>query len=253
MIHKVAIKKHFSGQLYALCFFLVFIAGILIYFEKGGAAQFDILGQEFSSTNVGLAFLVLAIIIFIFLANIFRSKPSVTSDKHIFMHEGNMEVISWDQVLQAIDDLVKQVTSTGGFRPDLIVGLCGGGLLVADLLSKRLGHVPCLALWANRHVGKKQPPFEGRATRINQIKFDLIFKDNAIDRVLIVDDVVYSGDTLSAAVAYITKQSLRVRNGQTEIKTACLFSLRDANFKPDFYVISDASKRKMLPVSDRLR
>ncbi|GAA5082024.1 hypothetical protein N0B44_33345 [Roseibacterium beibuensis] len=47
------------------------------------------------------------------------------------------EDIKWDEVLSGSGDLVLQLTAARGFRPDLIIGLCGGGLIVADVLCKK--------------------------------------------------------------------------------------------------------------------
>lgn len=238
---------------FGVIFSLITLSGILIFFEKGGSAQFNILGQEFSSTNIGLAVLALAIVIFIYvIRDLYKSKLDSGAETKVYKTL-NHGVITWTEVMDGCQKLVLQLTSASGFRPDLVIGICGGGLLVADIISRRLGHIPCIAIWANRHNSARESKFSGQTNTINQIDFDRIIADNSVKRILIVDDVVYSGDTLNAAVKYVTSVSQSVRNARTEIRTASLFALTSAKHRPDFVAMMDATDRKMMPASDRLR
>ncbi|MFL0357601.1 phosphoribosyltransferase [Erythrobacter sp. GH1-10] len=241
----------FVYLIFAFAFVLAAIAGVLVFFERGGEAEFDILGQEFSSTNVGLAFLVLASLVFVY--NVFFIRKILSSEASPILPSANDELIGWDEMVRGVDDLVRQLTSSGGFRPDLVIGICGGGLVVADILAKRLGHVPCVSLWASRHTSSLASAFSGEAEAVNRIDWKAIVTSNKVRRILVVDDVVYSGKTLRDGQELIAR-SLRFVDGEApDIRTACFFQLRSAGFNADFHVSSDASKRKMLPVSDRVR
>lgn len=241
----------FAYLIFGFSFVLAAIAGLLVFFEKGGDAEFDILGQEFSSTNVGLAFLVLSSLAFVY--NIFFIKRIVSEEPSRKNSPTNDELIGWEEMLDGIDDLSRQLTSSGGFRPDLIVGICGGGMVVADILSKRLGHVPCLSVWASRHTSGSGSAFSGEAEDINRVDWNGIVTSGKVRRILLIDDVIYSGKTLRDAKELLARSLKFVDAEMPEIRTASFFQLRSSNFKPDFHVSSDASKRKMLPVSDRLR
>jgi|GEM_PF-2733782 len=235
-------------------FLLIILSGVLIFFEKGGVADFKILGQEFSSTNVGLAVLFFAVFIFTFLLREFlKPKNAGTSGREVYTASKEGDAITWDQVINGIHELILQLTSAAGFRPDIIIGICGGGLVVADIISKRLGYLPCLAIWPNRHISEDVSTFGGQAELINQISFDKIFEENAVRRVLIVDDVVYTGSTLEATVEYVSSKCESIKNKKVQIRTATLFALASSKYKPDYYIYTHTKERKMMPVSDRLR
>lgn len=241
-----------------LSFFFVFvltiISGFLIFFERGGAAKFDLLGQEFSSTNIGLAVLFLAVIIFLGVVRFsgIMSKPEKIGER-IFTSSDEVGQISWNELIDSIQKLVLRLTAADGFRPDLVIGICGGGLVVADIVAKRLGHIPCLGLWPDRHAGSEKSFLDGEAGDINKIDLEGIVSSNAIRRILIVDDVVYGGSTLKAAIKFVSEKCESVGTGRTQVKTAAVFVLREASFQPDFAIIVDSRNRRMMPSSDRLR
>jgi hypoxanthine phosphoribosyltransferase len=230
------------------------MSGLLIYFERGGAAEFDLLGQKFSSSNIGLAVLFFAVLIFVFVLREFVKETGEQEPQSPTYATLNQDQsLSWDQVIDGINELVLELTASGGFRPDLIVGICGGGLVVADIVSKRLGHIPCVSIWSNRHHSSDETAFTGQALAVNLIDFDEIVSQNSVRRILVVDDVVYSGGTLSEAVDFLLSCSDQVRDTKVEVRTAALFALTSAKFKPDYSIFSHSRDRKMMPASDRLR
>jgi len=233
---------------------LIVLSGILIFFEKGGWAEFEILGQKFSSTNIGLAVLFLAIVIFAYIVREnYKSGYEDRKGNKVYKFPTRDGIITWNEVIGGAEKLVLQLTSSTGFRPDLVIGICGGGLVVADIVSKRLGHVPCIAIWPNRHSSTEKSKFSGQAKTINKIDFDGIISENSMKRILLVDDVVYSGDTLGAAFEYVKSVSKLIQKSEAEIRTASLFALTSSKHRPDFVAMMDATDRRMMPVSDRLR
>lgn len=239
---------------FTVIFLLIGISGVLIYSERGGTAEFDILGQKFSSSNIGLAVLFLAVLIFVSVLREFVKKSESQSRQSITYASLNQsQSLSWDQVIDGINELTLELTSSSGFRPDLIVGICGGGLVVADIISKRLGHVPCISIWSNRHHSSDESAFTGQALSVNVIDFDRIISENATRRILVVDDVVYGGSTMSEALEFLNDCSSQIRDMKVEVRTAALFALTSASFRPNYSVFSHSSDRKMMPSSDRLR
>ena len=239
---------------FSLVFILTIIAALLIFFERGGAAQFDLFGHQFSSTNIGLAVLFLAVMIFLGIIKSvgFGAKPDNVGER-IFTSSDEAGQVSWNELIDSIQKLVLRLTAADGFRPDLVIGICGGGLVVADIVAKRLGHIPCLGLWPDRHSGAEKSFLDGEAADINKMDLNAIIDGNAVRRILIVDDVVYGGSTMEAALKFVNEKCESVRSGKTLVKTAAVFALREASFQPDFVVIVDSRNRRMMPASDRLR
>lgn len=233
---------------------LAIISGILIFTEKGGAAKFDILGQEFSSTNIGLAVLFLSTSLFLGVVKFSGVLgPAQKAGDQSFTSSSEEGKISWNELISSIHKLVLKLTAADGFRPDLVIGICGGGLVVADIVAKRLGHIPCISLWPDRH-GKAALSFDdGQAKRVNALNFDGLIRANGVKRILLIDDVVYAGGTIRNAVEFLKNKSKLIQDGSVIIKTASIFVLREASFQPDFAIIVDTRSRKMMPSSDRLR
>ena len=226
------------------------IACLLIFFKVGGSAQFDLLGQSFSSTNIGLAVLFMAAALLVYVIKELRLAGGASEG---LPESTSGETISWQETIAGIDELVLQLTAADGFRPDIVIGICGGGLMVADVVAKRLGHVPCLSIWPARHSHTGTSPFGGSALVVNGLGLDEIFLTKATERVLLVDDVAYSGNTLEKAVVFLKERSPMLMDGAVEMKTAVLFALTSASFKADFTVYTHSRSRRMMPSSDRLR
>jgi hypoxanthine phosphoribosyltransferase len=226
------------------------IACFLIFLKVGGSAQFEVFGQSFSSTNIGFAVLFVAALILIYAIKELRPLDGLSQ---VLATSPSDETISWQETITGIDELVLQLTAADGFRPDIVIGICGGGLMVADLVAKRLGHIPCLSIWSNRHRHSEGSPFDGSALVVNGLALDELFSAKAIERVLLVDDVAYSGKTLDEAVKFLHRRSLMLASGAVEMKTAVLFTLTSAAIRADFSVYAHSKERRMMPSSDRLR
>ncbi len=233
---------------------LTAVSCILIVLNGDGAAEFELFGQRFSSTNIGLGVLFLAVVVLVItLRRSDGTDPATATANEVLAASASGEQISWDEFISGVQALVLKLTAADGFRPDLVVGICGGGLMVADLVAKRLGHIPCLAIWPDRHSHKPGSAFGGLASRINQIDLDGVLRDLAANRVLVIDDVIYSGKTLREGMEFLVERSSLIREGAVEIQCAALFALTSSAFKADFTIYQDSVRRKMMPSSDRLR
>lgn len=113
--------------------------------------------------------------------------------------------VYWDQIKQIVANINDEFTN-GRYVPTVVVGISNGGMMYADLLGRELFHrVPTVALWANR-IGGGLNYFE------NELNDSLVkgICEYAGDRrpfeVLVVDDIVASGNTIKQALDYLKRK-----------------------------------------------
>lgn len=103
-------------------------------------------------------------------------------------------------------------SKNGQFVPDAVIGISNGGLIVADLVGRRLFRgTPILSLWANRF---SQPPGEADPSCWY---FDNIYNKSTMDTIktvvsgrpptiLLLDDHLGTGHTARQAITYLRRQ-----------------------------------------------
>ncbi len=124
--------------------------------------------------------------------------------------------MSWAQVDEAVRALAREVSVA--FSPGVVVGVAPGGLYVGSVLASVLG-VPFQPL---RVPGRSRDPERTRAAAApREVKGA---------QVLLVDDVVASGETLRRAAAAVRKAGAR------QVKTATLLC-RDQGAAADWTVL----------------
>ncbi|MDD5768625.1 MAG: phosphoribosyltransferase [Methanothrix sp.] len=131
------------------------------------------------------------------------------------------DLITWSEFYDLATSLSRRIKSSG-WRPDLVVAIGRGGyvparvvcdFLVFDLLtSMKVEH------WGIGAQKKNEA----------QIRFPLATEISG-KKVLIVDDVTDTGDTLTIAVSYV--ESL----GPKETRTAVLQHKSSSEFEPNYY------------------
>ena len=131
--------------------------------------------------------------------------------------------LSWDDIAEATWKLGERVRMSG-FQPEYLVGITLGGLVPLMLLAKQLKNRNVLTISAQSYDGDKKRELD--------IKY-LPDVDLAGKRVLLIDEVVDSGDTLSA----ITK-ILREKYHVGELKSAVVVCKSHSVFTPDFSILS---------------
>ena len=129
-------------------------------------------------------------------------------------------VMDWD-MFYGLSKKVAEKINKSGYKPDVIVGLARGGWVLARVLCDFVGVKDLVSLKVE-HWGVTATP-DGTAKIRNKINTDL--KDK---KVLVVDDLTDTGESMRVAVEYI--KSL----GPAEVRTASLQHLTCAKFKSDY-------------------
>ncbi len=131
------------------------------------------------------------------------------------------EVMDWNLFYVLSKQVAKKVNSSG-YKPDLIIGLARGGWILARVLCDLVGVKDIVSLKVE-HWGVTATP-DGKAKLKYPFNIDLTGK-----RVLVVDDITDTGESMRIAVEYI--QSLN----PSEIKTATLRHITGSKFLPDYF------------------
>ncbi|HSB47358.1 MAG TPA: phosphoribosyltransferase [Candidatus Bilamarchaeum sp.] len=132
--------------------------------------------------------------------------------------------ISWDATIGYCESLAHK---SADFKPDMIVGLSRGGLVLSRIMSDIL---------AVETVGIIGMSFYKGMRRLEK---PVIFQELSMDvrgkRILLVDDVADSGRSLTAA-----KEYLRAK-GAGEIRIATIHYKPGSSFRPDYYMMTTTS------------
>ena len=128
---------------------------------------------------------------------------------------------TWDELHQYIKEIVKKIKKDN-FHPDIVIALSRGGfvparvicdlLIIKDLISVKVDH------WGVTATK------DGKAHLRYPIDVNLTGK-----RVLIVDDITDSGESMIVAKEFVQKLKPK------EIKTATIFNIKHSKFVPDYY------------------
>jgi uncharacterized protein len=131
------------------------------------------------------------------------------------------EVVTWNRVYAMGRKLARQVRASG-YRPDIIVAVGRGGYVPARILSDFLD----LADMSGFKIEHYQAARKGAEARVRYP----LSADVAGRRVLLVDDVSDSGDTLAVA-----HDHLRRRGAPAEVRSAVLHHKTVSSRVPDYY------------------
>jgi len=131
------------------------------------------------------------------------------------------EVMDWG-LFDSLSLRVAEKIKASGYRPDFMVGLARGGWVLSRVLCDQLGVKDLVSLKVE-HWGVTATP-DGRA----QIKYPFDI-DLTGRRVLVVDDITDTGDSMILAVDYVREKN------PAEIRTAALRHIEGSKFVPDYY------------------
>jgi uncharacterized protein len=134
---------------------------------------------------------------------------------------------SWDEIYDMLLDLAIEIKQSG-FEPALIVGVSRGGWVPGRILSDLL---------ANAHTANVKIEFYvgiGKTSR-RPVVTQPISEEISNKRVLLVDDVADTGESLLVALEHVRER------GAGEIKTVTVYHKPHSKFKPDFFAQTTAN------------
>ena len=131
------------------------------------------------------------------------------------------EIMDWSLFYDLAKCVAERIKESG-YQPDIIVGLARGGWALARVLCDFLGVKDLVSLKVE-HWGITATP-DGRARLKYPFDIDLSGK-----RVLVVDDITDTGESMRISVEYVeTLNPLRVN-------TAALRHISGSKFVPDYF------------------
>jgi uncharacterized protein len=134
--------------------------------------------------------------------------------------------VSWDDYHREVERLAL-IVHESGWKFDSLLCLARGGLRVGDVMS-RIYDLPLAILAASSYR-------EAAGTRQGTLdigEFITMTAGSLQGSVLLVDDLVDSGVTLSRVIDHLKRRYLQI----TEVRTAVIWYKACSTFKPDFYV-----------------
>ena len=137
----------------------------------------------------------------------FDANDAATGDPGI-----RREILDWDQFGEAARSLAGEVL-VSGFRPDVVIAIARGGLLLAGAISYALGTKQCGSINVEFY------------TDIEKVLPEPVLHPPMLDapalsgkRVLLVDDVSDSGRTLAKVVGLLGEAGAEVRSATLYVK-----------------------------------
>jgi hypoxanthine phosphoribosyltransferase len=132
----------------------------------------------------------------------------------------NFRYVSWSEYGNLTEALAEKVRANGRHY-DLVVGIARGGIPVAMVVSDRLNvKIDFVNVKSYNDIGKRTPP------RI----LSTLVEGVAEKDVLLVDDLVDQGDTLTFLKKYLNDQRPKT------LETAVMFRKPWSRAEPDYYL-----------------
>ena len=150
-------------------------------------------------------------------------------------------LISNQEMVDLIAELIKQIKEDKLFKPDLIISIGNGGIFLGDAISKIL-NLP--------HAIFRAKAYESKSDNHQEIKHQVIIaahslfidKDKKLNhlpanftpyykQVLIIDHLADSGDTFHSIEKEMHKRHL----GDYIIHTACLWLKSSSKYEPNYF------------------
>lgn len=136
-----------------------------------------------------------------------------------------VKIVSWEEIVDWSRGLSFKIKESG-FKPDLVVAVSRGGFVPARLICDFLDVTDLLSVQSQHWVEAAKAAEKAILRHPYKI-------DASGMRVLIVDDIVDTGDTLKLARDFVEKEW-----SPDEVRTAALQWISPiAKFKPDYYYI----------------
>jgi len=128
---------------------------------------------------------------------------------------------SWDEIYNMLLDQAIRIKQSG-FQPDLIVGVSRGGWIPGRILSDLLGNAHTANVKIEFYVGIGQ-------TSKKPVVTQPISEEIANKRVLVVDDVADTGESMFVALDHVLERHAG------DVRTITIYHKPHSKFKPDFF------------------
>jgi uncharacterized protein len=149
-------------------------------------------------------------------------KP--TSRRIYSGNDKDFTVLEWNEFLQTTHRLADKVIESG-FVPDYLVGVATGGLFPVGIVAKRL---------KNKNIHTISVSSYNKDVKTDMHIQESAHGDFAGKKILIIDEIVETGDTMRAMLDLFTK-----KHAPQEVRTATVaVNVTKTSFYPDFWVLS---------------
>ncbi len=132
-----------------------------------------------------------------------------------------VELVSWSEITRLAARLAEQIRSSG-FHSDIIIAIARGGYVPARLLCDHLDQYNLTSIRITHYLAGAHRTRQARLA-------EALHVDITGFKVLLVDDVDDSGDTLALAISHLREKH------PAELKTAVLHHKRESVIVPDYY------------------
>jgi len=136
-------------------------------------------------------------------------------------NKAEFEVATWNQIYSMLRSQAGKIRCSG-FKPDVIVGVARGGWVPARVLSDFLGIDALATVRVEFYLGVAE-------TRAAPVLTQGVSADVTEKKVLLVDDLVDTGESLRLAKEHLEKQ------GAAEVLVATVYRKPSSVVTPDFY------------------
>jgi len=130
-----------------------------------------------------------------------------------------MKYYSYDNFKTDTNRLLLEIKE---FKPEVLVGVARGGLTLSHAIAEGLNI---------RNVQTLSTQLYDKTQKRNNICIDGECKFEDVQKVLVIDDIADSGDTLKAIM-----EMLHSKYPKVEFKTATLFYKKTSVYEPDFWI-----------------
>ncbi|MEM2494717.1 MAG: phosphoribosyltransferase [Nitrososphaerota archaeon] len=131
-------------------------------------------------------------------------------------------ILSWKDIIKLVDKLTEKIISS--YKPNTIVGVLRGGMIIANLISDNIDLKEIYAIGCKSY-------YDINKRNIVKIYHPLILEKLSDRKVLLVDDVSDTGNTLETAINYILKPK-----EPEELKSATIYIKPWCKIRPDYYL-----------------
>ncbi len=157
-----------------------------------------------------------------------------TSRRIVSGENQEFTVLEWNEFLRAVH-LLGEMIRESDFKPDYLVGVATGGLYPLAILAKKLGNKNVHAISVSS--------YDKNVKRKEMTIHEVPHADFADKNILIIDEIVETGDTLRTLIE-LFKKTHRPR----EVRTAAVaVNVTKTSYYPDFWKLSTETQWTVFP------